>query len=115
MEPLRSRIDTSSEEFRGRFEQMERAVEDLKAELAKAREGGAGRVRSAAGRRSSRTSATTCRRCVPVRSLSTPTAAEYRTPGSVSTASSIRVRRFSSFRRSLPTACTTARLRARVW
>jgi 3-methylcrotonyl-CoA carboxylase beta subunit/propionyl-CoA carboxylase len=47
MEPLRSLIDTSSEEFRRRFEQMERAVADLKAELAKAREGGAGRSRHA--------------------------------------------------------------------
>ena len=47
MEPLRTRIDTSSQEFRSRFEQMERAVGDLKAELAKAREGGAGRARHA--------------------------------------------------------------------
>jgi 3-methylcrotonyl-CoA carboxylase beta subunit len=47
MEPLRSQIDTASDDFRSRFEQMERSVAELKSELGRAREGGAGRARHA--------------------------------------------------------------------
>src|SRR5512143_1136770 len=47
MDLLPTHVDVSSEEFRARREEMERAVENLKGEIAKARQGGAGRGRHA--------------------------------------------------------------------
>jgi acetyl-CoA carboxylase carboxyltransferase component len=47
MEKLETRIDAASEEFRSRRAAMESVVAELKRELARAREGGAGRARHA--------------------------------------------------------------------